>query len=78
MANPVKKKKKKKTVKFSQLAAIILSKKYIMTEKIKKKKNMYVSLKLGKAGLRYRKGQQHTPEARKKGGLTTHRTVPTR
>lgn len=29
---------------------------------------MYVSLKLGKAGLRYRKGQQHTPEARKKGG----------
>lgn len=75
MANPV----KKKTVKFSQLAAIILSKEYIMTEKIlKKQNNMYVSLKLGKAGLRYRKGQQHTPEARKKGGLTTHRTVPTR
>lgn len=36
MANPVK--KKKKTVKFSQLAAIILSKEYIMTEKIKKNK----------------------------------------
>lgn len=75
MANPV---KKKKTVKFSQLAAIILSKEYIMTEKIKKKKKHVRVFEAGKSRAKIQEGTTAHTRSPEKGGLTTHRTVPTR